>query len=505
VNALEKDASEVLSLVQFIKNSFEPINRVSPDVLSLIPDYLGQDPMDECLIAMTHVCRRWRDVFTSRASLWTLLDFASVEKTRVYIQRSKSSPLKLLLEDLEGLPFSDDAFPLVIPHLHRIKSVEIFGDFYFTSDVFEHFHSHALLLEELKIQVSDNYKLDLDNGLFNGDPSSLRKLYLYGVITDLPWKNKNLTNLRACTFEFSTPGFGITQLLDFFESAPLLHTIELWYPIPSSSDAPPERIVPLLLLKTLHIKADSAHSILLNHLSIPTGASLIQESKYTKEYFPLLDHPPGSSPNLSNLSHITAINLHFNESRKSLRLTGPSGGLRVTLRLDTWYRDFPDVDRCVLRSLDSRFLSTTRRLSFSEYDHPNPARVNKCPVFQTLSLTRKLRTLILVKCDNTSFIHALNPAKNPSNLLLCPNLKRFKFYIKSFDKFSIYSLIDMAKNRSSKGGRLLSIAIVGLGELKSGEDVLELRKYAAHVEYKIDIASPAWDDLLGAPGSNEGE
>ena len=496
MNTLEEDALEVLSRVKFLKNSFQPINRIPQDVLSLIPDYSDKRGWDEHLITLTHVCHRWRDVFTSRSTLWTYLNFKNVDKTRVYIQRSKSSPLKIFIQGY-GYTFSNDAFSLVIPHLHKLKSLVIRGGF--TSDVFKHFHFQAPLLEELTIKFTGLHDLELDDEIFNRDLSSLHKLTLDGVTTNLPWKN--LADLRFFVAKFRAPGLGITQLLDFFESAPLLHTIELKYEIPSSSDAPPKRMVPLRHLNTLRIAADSPHSTLLNHLSIPTRASLIQEFNYSGSRFPLSDHLPESSINLSNPSHIAAINLnlHFGLKEKSLRLAGSSGELRMLAFWEDWDDHWTDESReadCgVLRSLDSQVLLATRRISFSGFGHRSYGEADECPIFQTLSSTN-LGTLVLSECDNISFIHALDPARNRSQLLLCSNLEEFTLYIKSRDQFHIEPLITMAKNRVSMGVRLPSITIVGLGELIPGGEVMRLREHVRRVEYKIDVASPSWDDLL---------
>ncbi|KAF9650820.1 hypothetical protein BDM02DRAFT_3092410, partial [Thelephora ganbajun] len=93
VTALEQDALEVVSLFRSTKNTFAPINRIPPDVLSLIPDYWERQDMGEDLIALTHVCRDWREIFTSRPSLWTHLACADADKTRLYIERSRFLPL----------------------------------------------------------------------------------------------------------------------------------------------------------------------------------------------------------------------------------------------------------------------------------------------------------------------------------------------------------------------------------------------------------------------------
>ena len=94
-------------MVRSMKNTFTPIGRVSQDILSLIADYCD---MDDELVALTHVCRGWREQFISRPSLWTSLDCTNVEKTRAYLDRSKASPLDIWLDEEEPPRFLNDAF-----------------------------------------------------------------------------------------------------------------------------------------------------------------------------------------------------------------------------------------------------------------------------------------------------------------------------------------------------------------------------------------------------------
>ena len=63
-----------------------------PEILALIPDFWDTHKRDQDTIALTHVCRAWREVFVSQTSLWTRFDCLNGEKTRTYLERSKSSP-----------------------------------------------------------------------------------------------------------------------------------------------------------------------------------------------------------------------------------------------------------------------------------------------------------------------------------------------------------------------------------------------------------------------------
>ena len=62
--------------------------------------------------------------------------------------------------------------------------------------------------------------------MFNGDLSSLRELSLGHVCTGLPWRG--MTNLTSLTLYAIDPDYlTIGQFLDFLESDPSLHKIDL--------------------------------------------------------------------------------------------------------------------------------------------------------------------------------------------------------------------------------------------------------------------------------------
>ena len=489
---LENDASEVLLLVRFLKNSLAPINRIPVEVLSLIPEYCDEGYADQVLITLTHVCHSWRDVLISCSSLWTTLDLVNVEKTRTYIERSKASPLRIhLYEDRDdGANYLYDAFSLVIPHIPRLKSLVIDADVF--PDILEHFRCHVPFLERLSVDIAARY-LDRDSRLFDGDLPSLRELALRGVGVRLPWNN--MANLRVLELAACPPGNDVTRLLDLFESSPLLQRVELLGSIPKSSNAPPERIVPLPHLTNLGIHADRPHSILLNHLRVPTGASVSQWFYFGGTKSPLLDYLPAPSTNLMNISHTTTVKLRFDSKEKFVKLSGPSGNLNVFAHWND-RETIPSyvMDRRILRSLNASIFSTVRELSISEYMHPNPTDVNKCPVFQTLSSTENLRTLVLTRCNVKPFILALNPGKDLSKLVLCPNLEELVLRVKSRDQLYIKRPIRMAENQASRGTRLSSITITSPGEIVTEKEVLRLRRFVIRVEIRADDASNAWDD-----------
>ena len=158
-------------------------------------------------------------------------------------------------------------------------------------------------------------------------------------------------------------------------------------------------------------------------------------------------------------------------------------------------------DRQLLRTLGHPTLSTTQTLVISECESPTSAEVEECPIFQALSSTNNLRTLILIDCHNLPYILQLDPERHPSNLVLCPNIEELVLYVNSWSKVDAGPLIRMAKNRASRRARLSSIKLVcRSGQGQREREVSELKEHVTHVEYRVDEVIPAWDDVPGRCG-----
>jgi hypothetical protein len=260
-DVLEKEAFEILNLIRLWRNKAAPINRIPSEILALIPDfwnkyYYGRD---RDLVALTHVCRVWREVFISRSSLWTNLDCENKAQARVYLERSKSLPINLSLR-LDGRLYSHHPFVKIIPHaIGRLRSLDIEGPLEDLQDIAGHITRPAPLLKKLSIfgyhRDKPHLRPVLTPALFNGDLSSLRSLCLESVRTRLPWRNMvNLTSLTL--LHTSLGGATVSQLLDFFESAPRLRKIILHSAIPTSG-AKNGRLVSLACLEKMEISGGS--------------------------------------------------------------------------------------------------------------------------------------------------------------------------------------------------------------------------------------------------------
>ncbi|KAF9780759.1 hypothetical protein BJ322DRAFT_1081529 [Thelephora terrestris] len=493
VDCLQRNAFEVLRSARSINNTLAPINRIPPELFPMILQCWDGGCTDRNLIALTHVCQRWREVFTANSTLWTYLKCKDVEKTRVYIERSKASPLKIFLcESREGHhPYIQDAFLLVIPHISRATSIMIFGGEELFKTFTMHFSCPVPLLRHLTLHFSLNPLPVLSSTLFNGDLPSLRTLSLGGVIPHLPWQN--LLQLTAFTLSglVLKNDISVTRLLEFFSNAPLLREIELRV-LPKSSDAPPGRVVSLPCLENFKIMTDNTHtSTLLNHLSIPAGAILDLAFDFHGSDSPLPDFLPKNPDNLQNLLHITSAHLCIELVTIGIKLGGPSGGLGMYgNRQDLRVSNTMVAERKTLTSLDYFDISRIQRLAVTAYGFSMHDETDEC-IHHVLNVMSDLRALFLNRCTDEPFISALDPEQNHEQLVLCPKLERLVFYIDVEEMFLFYikGLTDMVKGRASKGSKLRSIIVITLGGLMFEGELYKLREY---VEHRL----PEWDGVF---------
>ena len=454
-----------------------PINKIPSEILALIPDFWNTHERDQDIIALTHVCRTWREVFVSRPSFWTNFDCSDEDKTRTYLERSKSSPIDLSLIRSQDIS-SEDPFFQIIPHVTgRLRFLSIRGPSENIHAITSHLSHPAPLLENLSICYNGRtlyHHPDLPSTLFNGDLSSLRTLRLVLVRTELPWRN--MINLTSFTLSHTPPGtVSVGQLLDFFESAPYLEEVEHRFATPTTG-AQDCRLVSLAYLKSMCIEDDDPPSVLLDHLLIPVGANLEIRADLVGSV--IGGHLPRSLDNLKNFSDFTTIRLRHGEFHPRMKFSGPNGEVNMTLRT---CRD--DPTNLTLGSLAEFDTSKTEQLEIDD-----GYLLTRDPVYQALLPMKDLRTLTFSRCANLDiFIRALHPATGSSEVVVCPKLEELVLVLHPREIMSrITSVIEMAAARALRGEKIRTIRIVD-GRGTADLDVSELRKHVWNVEYRPGV------------------
>ena len=92
---------------------------------------------------------------------------------------------------------------------------------------------------------------------------------------------------------------------------------------------------------------------------------------------------------------------------------------------------------------------------------------------------------------------ALNPDKNTSGTVLWPKLQELFVYVKTEDQFCITKLLKIAEAWAVEGAELETGTIVSSQELFPASEVLKLKNYVSHVEYRLGNNMPEWDAVPG--------
>ena len=417
-------------------------------------------------------------MFVSRSSLWTDFNGEDMDKTRVYLERSKSSPITLTIAREDDLSPHDPLFEIIPYATGRLKALSIQTTPENFSDITTRLSRPAPLLEYLSIDCGYEFKRwdnsVLTTPLFNGNLSSLYHLRLQFVCTLLPWRS--MVNRTSFTLGSTLLEISIGHLLDFFEGAPHLKNVELCSATPTTG-AQDGRLVLLACLERMTIHQGKPCSLLLDHLLIPVGAELaIRVDSFSSRPEVLL---PRSLDNLRNISNLTKINLDLYELSPDIRITGPNGQVSVS-----WVSSQINPTSLALEYLARIDTSKTKCL---EINRGNPS--SRDPPYLALLPMINLRTLKLSQCQSLRlFIGALHPDRSTPGPVVCPKLEELILVLhNNGGLFDIKDLIDMATARALEGAKLGTVRIIGGDDKFDPGDALELMKHVLCVE-----CGPGW-------------
>jgi hypothetical protein len=393
------------------------------------------------------------------------------DEALVYLDRSNSLPVNLSLYTDDHLsPYHP--FFAIIPHaIGRLGSLSVEAAPERLQDITDHLSRPVPLLE--KLSICSGYHGDprrdpvLAPTLLGGGLSLLRSLCLESVRTELPWRN--MVNLTSFKLYSTLPGeVTVRRFLDFFESAPRLRKIGIYFAIPTTG-AQDGRLLSLACLERMEISGDGSASLLLDHLLIPVGVDLTIEVDLPDP--PIKDHPPRFLNNLKNFPNFTTIELYGNESDPHMQFSGPNGEVRIIPRTSR-----VDVTCLMLESLDQFDTSKVEQLKIDRGNAPSSD-----PPYRALLSMKHLRTLTLRQCAEFHiFTHALHPDMSASGAVVCPKLEELVIVTDRI-VIEVKPVIGVVAARASRGAKLESIRIVGGNPVRA--DVLELEKHVLRVEY----------------------
>lgn len=143
---------------------------------------------------MTHICRLWGIVLLSTPSLWTQIDFSTLnsEQAKCFLRRSGDF---LPLDIFQFFESEEDAEPFLstaLYNIHRLRRLEIQSFLLYLESVLARFTRSAPELEHLEISNeigATGREMGLHNTIFQGRLPKLFSLTLYHICTNLRVSN----------------------------------------------------------------------------------------------------------------------------------------------------------------------------------------------------------------------------------------------------------------------------------------------------------------------------
>ncbi|KAG1821729.1 uncharacterized protein BJ212DRAFT_1477576 [Suillus subaureus] len=336
--------TESTRILRFRRNGLAPISGLPNEILTAIFEYLeeeerldGYDSEDTpACVAVTHVCRHWRNVTLECPTLWRFISSSSPFWLDVMLERSKETPL--IVRYSIPMPL-DNCLEKVLSHLLRIEYLE------FRS------WSSAPMLKTFKFWARDAafFPTGLISGpIFQGQVPLLRDVEV--DYCDLSWSLCTFGGLRTLRVE----GTRLPDLLSALRCMPALEQLTL------DSIECNERMmfdpVPLTRLRHIKLCATSFRTAVpvFAHLALPVDVRIslrllsIQGPKTFSDLFSAIyKHPGGPSPVLRSLratNHNTRyMAVQFSTSRTIKNPDGDDIRLSIQFFFDLPFIVQPDI------------------------------------------------------------------------------------------------------------------------------------------------------------------
>src|SRR5712671_3892835 len=270
------------------RNMFVPISTLPAEILSRIFHFYVSSvrPYSHTLrlgraVAVTHVCRHWRQVALDDSTLWThFLEssyFPNEEWIAERLSRARNAPL--VVEFCQST-YRDTA-SLFTPHISHTRELYLRNLPSFNHSVIMHRIStqKTPALERLEISISEDYPVSFRHSFFDGPFPKLRTFCVSQIV--YPWSffpRGQLTQLKVTLSDYSEPRIStdLDQLIDLLVNCPALEVLSLENCLPAAlSESSGGQTIHLPHLSRLCLTGSSSHlTNLFKMLKLSSSTSL---------------------------------------------------------------------------------------------------------------------------------------------------------------------------------------------------------------------------------------
>lgn len=234
---LEKQAVRILATIRTAMNQLRPVNRLPPEIfVKVFEDCEEERDLD----VATHVCARWRAILTSTPYLWTKIDFEHAARANRYLERSKPALIDVTVGKTRDTMIGPvGTFIGATPWVARMKSLRIQTDMEQIKKIADRLRQETPNLRSLTFEGRARlYSYSSIGG--NGSSGAIYVPYEFlgrhaPLLESLTFRSVSpsvvftfpLPKLTHIDWVAETAHVVIEELLDLFESSPLLEVIKM--------------------------------------------------------------------------------------------------------------------------------------------------------------------------------------------------------------------------------------------------------------------------------------
>jgi hypothetical protein len=453
-----------------------------PEVLSriihLVPN--ENDTDTRSILALTHVCRCWREFIISTPEYWTSISTGSRDLATLSLQRAKGALLKVSI-DMDHIEERKSWFSKIInPDIPNIKAMHIsnIGSVQGPENAIPGFPQSTPRLRSLALGPPrfdwwlPNNGRSLEPGdidLFESLAPALGRLEL----TFFPFYPSFLRLRALRTFVLRSYGLEIhlDTFLDFLEENRSLECATLDIGFKKDSHCHSKRRAPIAnQLRHLSIAGEAARA-LISSIGLQRGAHLEILSRFG-DWFRILPRIPMVAQFL-NLRFLTFMECRLSLNRRIIRLSGPSGSFSCG----------DNNSSSPLAAISALPLSNVREFRLTHYRLNQGSEKFDPTLFPALETFAVSREMFASELLSAMF-------SNPSSPL---RLKTLAFSNCDLRGDFMEELTQFASNRKeSSSAQLRRVVIVdSKGNLPSVSSIEELEKHVPIVDVRLGRDLPA--------------
>ena len=455
------------------------MNRLPPEIISFIAqwvlriDWIRPGP----IIPLTHVCKYWRNSIISAPENWTRISNCRTKLAELSLERAKAAPLEVSIT----FGFGNRSFDLLLPHAHKVVSLECDG--------LTAMEELAQALPNFPKSMPKLQSLSLSSHTYNDrgrviDPfdfsthTTLRKLSLY----DFPLLPSFL-GLRALT-EFNLLATGrslhVDTLLRFLEENQSLEHASLNVNFEDASLSRPRRQIPIkstLQYLLVFCGDEGVAKLLISNIALRKGATLELTHARCGAFERILSGV--STTHLPGLS--SPISMEYQLSPRRIQLLGTDGSSFMYASGEG--PPLLGVEFPVLR------LANMREIRFKCYRSwvPSHLHLSSFPSLEILAVGAH-DTGDLFAYDDDSPFDLFTPRGSLSPVLpdprSSPSLKTLAFLDRAITEDFMAKLTRVALDRRNHTSTSLRRVVImnSEGRFPSVGSIKRLRKYVSIVE-----------------------